>query len=595
MDKIENRTVIEMVSINKLKDALLRTGVVEPDIHENDRTPSWDGEIRLYNSRKSFCKSNLVGRIPVQVKGTFVERFQKGKAMFQADVSDLQNYLNDGGVIFFLIQIKDFDDYRIYYIPLLPFDLRRLLDAAGTQKTKQIKLDLFPHKYKDGMLRLFYDFLTNKKRQSTLLPDIRSIRDLEESNIDIERFEVSVPRIGVENREDLFENLLSHPQYIYAKPKNLNASFVVDKIYPEKIVIHQKGPVEVNGEVLYKRIDEVRLPNEKKLFKLGNDVTIKMDANSFNIDYSFQGTLQEQLCEIKLMIAFLQKQEIRMGGHSLMHNYNLDFHGHTLEEALGRQSYLLRIDAMLKKLHIEKDLNLGSLSDKEMHGLNYLVDGIVDGKPVPLSFHGNSRVGKMIIGNITVFLGAKDNPNGQGVYIQDFFESGDLMLSEEGTPPEDGYRISPYVLLTLNLLKSVDNISLSQIVPAIKAVPYSEIYGSRVTLLILELLKLFDERGNYEVLDVIAKLIDYLQENDNSQDELYQINRLQTEKRRRKLTKDETQYLMTMKASGIPLQYQLAANILLESFQEAQIVYDMLEESERQMFDAYPIKNLWIK
>lgn len=102
MEEKPNTSIIEMYSINKLTDAVLRTGVIEPDIHENDKTPSWDGEMRLYHSSE-FNKSNLAGRIPVQVKGTWVERFQKNKATFQAEVSDLRNYLNDGGVIFFLI------------------------------------------------------------------------------------------------------------------------------------------------------------------------------------------------------------------------------------------------------------------------------------------------------------------------------------------------------------------------------------------------------------------------------------------------------------------------------------------------------------
>ena len=35
-----NKTVIEMTSVSKVKDAVLRTGVVEPDIRENDKTPS---------------------------------------------------------------------------------------------------------------------------------------------------------------------------------------------------------------------------------------------------------------------------------------------------------------------------------------------------------------------------------------------------------------------------------------------------------------------------------------------------------------------------------------------------------------------------
>ena len=47
-----NSNVIEMASINKLKDAVLRTEIIEPEIHENDKTPSWDGELRLYKSRE---------------------------------------------------------------------------------------------------------------------------------------------------------------------------------------------------------------------------------------------------------------------------------------------------------------------------------------------------------------------------------------------------------------------------------------------------------------------------------------------------------------------------------------------------------------
>lgn len=50
MEEKPNASIVEMYSINKLTDAVLRTGVIEPDIHKNDRTPSWDGEMRLYHS-----------------------------------------------------------------------------------------------------------------------------------------------------------------------------------------------------------------------------------------------------------------------------------------------------------------------------------------------------------------------------------------------------------------------------------------------------------------------------------------------------------------------------------------------------------------
>ena len=59
MEEKPNTSIIEMYSINKLTDAVLRTGVIEPDIHENDKTPSWDGEMRLYHSSE-FNKSNFI-------------------------------------------------------------------------------------------------------------------------------------------------------------------------------------------------------------------------------------------------------------------------------------------------------------------------------------------------------------------------------------------------------------------------------------------------------------------------------------------------------------------------------------------------------
>lgn len=594
MEEKPNNSVIEMYSINKLTDAVLRTGVIEPGVNENDKTPSWDGELRLYRSRE-FAKADLVGRIPVQVKGTWVERFQKSKATFQAEVSDLRNYLNDGGVIFFLIQIKDYDDYKIYYASLLPFDLRRILDSVGLQKTKQIKLELFPHKYRDGIVRILTDFLTNKKKQATLLPDIRSMQDLKDSTLEIDKLEFSVPAVGITSNDDMFEELLNHPQYIYVKPKNIDLSFAVDKMQPEQIVIHQRTAIEVNGEVLYDHVDVVRLPGRKMQYKLGNDVTITADGSRFNMSYQFRGTLQEQIREMKLISALMQKQPIYIGGNSLPNDFSLDFHGHTLDEVLERLSALLRIDATLKVLHVQKDLNLGGLTDKEMSNLNYLVAGILDGEPVPFGLTTKTNVGKFSLGNITLLLVMKKSENGTGCLISDFFEIDDLVLTEKGTNPRNGSQISPYVLMDVNQFEKIDNANLSEIMASIRKRPYSDVYGERIILLVLELLKLYDRQKNSAILDIVIQLLDFLEEHDRSQEELYQVNRLQTEKRRRKLTKKEMQYLLSMKADGFPLQYQLAANILLESFREAELIYEKLDEAEREIFDTYPIKNLWIR
>ncbi len=593
-EKCPNNTIVEMASVNKLKDSLLRTRLVVPAIPDtDDKVPSWDGEIRLYSSQENFQKDTILERIPVQVKGTWVKRFSKTRATFQADTSDLRNYLNDGGVMFFLVQIKNFEEYKIYYTSLLPFDLRRLLDEAGEQKTKSIKLDIFPHKHRDGIMRILADYKTNKNKQATLLPSIRYMKDLETSQMDIERFEFLIPGTGLTTQEDIFEEMLSHPRYIYAKPKNVDVSFAVDKIYLEQIIEHRNNPVEVDGEVLYNHIDVVRLPNRKKSYMLGTDVTITINDNNFNVNYSFRGTLQEQIRETKLTLALLQKQPIFIGGMRFPIDFDLNFHGHTLDDAIDRLSMLLRIDKTLKKLHVKKDLNLGNLSGKDLQGLSHLVNGILEHQPVPFNINGGTGLGRLTIGNIAVLLITKKNPDGPGFLVNDFFAVNDLILTANGMSLEEGSKISPYVMLTADIFKKIDNVDLFEVVPSIRKFPYSNLYGGKIVLFVLELLRLFDTTKDFVILDTVIQLIDFLQDNDDSQNDMNNINRLQTEKRRRKLTKEEIKYLISLKHPGIPLQYQLAANILLESFQEAQMIYDMLPDAEREMFDSFPISTLW--
>ena len=590
----KNTAVIEQTAINKLKDTLLRTGFVDPDIKSNDTTPSWDGELRLYNSKSVFRKDNLGGRIPVQVKGKYVQRFLTKKATFQADVSDLRNYMNDGGAIFFLVQLKDFDDYRIYYNSLLPFDLRRLLEEAGNQSTKRIKLEPFPQRYVDGMLRILRDFLANREKQGKLIPDVFSIQDLEKTLLKIEKLESFVSSEDADNPDALFDEMLNRPQYVYAKLVDSDLSFVVDKISLDEVVIRKNRSVQVNGDVLYDHIDEVRLAGGEKHYKLGESITVTSSDKDYILNFTFRGSLSEQIKELKLM-SYLMHQQNACATNDPRKTPALTARGYTAEDVDDRLSSLLRIDETLKRLHIKKDLNLGELSDEAKRCLDHLAIGILDDRPVSLSTEGKERIGKLILGNITVLLASKEDPAGSGYFIRDFFEVDDFVLYAEGMQPKDGCRVSPYVMLTPKLYQTVDNIDLSEVIPSIRRFPHSDLYHEKLILLCLELLKIFDEVHDARFLDIVIQLLEFLQTQDDSRDELYQINRLQAEKRRRKLTKDENQYLMTLKTSGIPVQYKLAACILLESFSEAQIIYDTLEEQEQSVFDGYPLMSLWKK
>lgn len=590
-----NTTIIELSALNKLSDALLRAERVEPDIRTNDKTPSWDGELRVYHSQ-TFNKANMYGRIPVQIKGQWVEKIQSNTIKFEISFSDISNYLNDNGAMFFVIQLKTFDCFKIYYCYLLPFDLRKIQDEMKPgQKTKQITLQHFPERNKKDMLRILYSFIDNKKKQGTLLADVRTMQDLTATNMEIETFEFSIPRLGATSTDEVLDNLLKTPLYMYVKPKNIDASFVVDKILPQEIITQKQVPIIVNGEILYQNFAVGRTAKGKNEIKIGSGITMEIGDKRLHINYTFTGTLNEQIKELKFLTALVRGEDVRIG-HYVTKDGNFNLKGHTIQEVEDRLFGLKKISTALLKLHVKKDLELATLSENEFRLLNWLVIGM-DGKPVPISVQEKPGSGALTIGNIKVLLCCEHNKNGEGFFISDFFSSQGWRFGESGKPFEESVPISPYVLMDCQDLQSIDNIDFNNVVNSIQEFPYSTIYGEKSILFVLELLKYYDSSSLKEiaVLEITKDILDFLLENNPDGEYLYQINRFQIFKRQRPLNSDEIQYLVLMKESGVSTQFQLAITILLESFQEATLIYSKLSETEKQEFNKFPIMHLWTK
>ena len=67
-----------------------------------------------------FIEENMLGRVPIQVKGTEVERFKTKKWKFKLEKSDLQAYLHEP-TFFIVCQIKkNSKERKLFYRELLP-------------------------------------------------------------------------------------------------------------------------------------------------------------------------------------------------------------------------------------------------------------------------------------------------------------------------------------------------------------------------------------------------------------------------------------------------------------------------------------------
>lgn len=136
---------IEELAINAVKKSILTSRFLSQYISENDKEPSWDGFVYIYN-REEKTKADFYGRVPIQVKGKYCEDLSRDQIKHSVEISDMNSYLKDGGVLFFVTYIADGGNKeKIYYAPLTVAYIQQLLAASQpVQIKKQITLTPFP-------------------------------------------------------------------------------------------------------------------------------------------------------------------------------------------------------------------------------------------------------------------------------------------------------------------------------------------------------------------------------------------------------------------------------------------------------------------
>ena len=130
-----NNKNIEQTAVAELTRVLSRLDYISTDFNQNDKTPSWDGFILLYKS-KSDLKTELIKRIPVQIKGHYQKPPYSKEITYPIEVVDLENFFKDNGAILFVVYIDDSGSSVIYYNDLTKFkistsDIQLVLSKAN--------------------------------------------------------------------------------------------------------------------------------------------------------------------------------------------------------------------------------------------------------------------------------------------------------------------------------------------------------------------------------------------------------------------------------------------------------------------------------
>lgn len=158
-----NNRAIEILSVDAVRDSLIATERLDPFINDNDKEPSWDGNVYIHKSNAKNKKQGIK-KVSVQIKGKMC-RDLPNNASFSASIIDLENYMRNNGCVFFLVYIRKKDLKRkIYYTVLTPIKILEILENCTNKKSKTIDFHELPNNHKE-IINIFLNCYSNSQKQ----------------------------------------------------------------------------------------------------------------------------------------------------------------------------------------------------------------------------------------------------------------------------------------------------------------------------------------------------------------------------------------------------------------------------------------------
>lgn len=588
-----NNKLIEQAAKSELIDSLIDAGIFSSYISDNDKEPSWDGFIYIHNN-KNLKKENIVGRIPIQLKGHEDSNLNKIEVTFYVERVDLQNYLKDNGIILFVVYINknNHRNRKVYFETLTPVKLN--LKLSSTKKTKKvpIKLKVFPSdpNMQELILR---NFLTDSKKQISHIHN-DNIINIDLNNLNNKTLSVftHVPKDVQKNVHSFVKILNSTEVYFYVNDDNKNLIptniFTSSEFKFGVISYPEDCPVSINGKIYYKSV-EVSFFNKEKVIKIGESfkiITVEGDSQ-IRLKFQLSSSLKHSIADLSFIIDILKNENTFFVRGD---EFNFSVHNYNLVELENKLYDLNRIDLLFSTLNIVDDLDLAQISDIDSFQLEVLIKGIVDKENVNISFDSQSLQSVVCfeICNLKIQLIAIKNTDGT-YFIQDFFTPG-LVASQERKVGEGERIVSPFTLLDKDDYITISNINYEVILNSYKNLGEYDYIYQLATMDMLKMLLAYDIKPNQKLYDLIKELSIWIlkKSNENIPSEVVLLNHLQIIKRERDFDDDEKMQLVEL-ADNTELHIKLGANILLGDTIRSRSYFNKLDEQTQNLFKAYPI------
>lgn len=574
-----DKSVVESRAINKLEDVLTRTEQIETNIAKGDKIPSWDGELIVYNSKK-INKSNIMGNIRIQVKGHFQDDIDKKTIKHPVSKDDLKNFQTDGGCMFFVVIMKNMDDFSIYYNSLLPYDLKLLLDDfPENQSSMSVEFSQYPKNDLQLQMKILRSFIYNRTKQIGTVQAAVSLREIQEDRLkDLDNLSFTLFQTGGHIR-DMFQSAFRIPTYIYANTFNGKVSVPVEKVKFEEMTTGEI-PLDVclNGNCYYKNIRIKKSIDDEQLL-IGQSFVCSTQYNKLNFD--LKGNLSERITDLNFLLELYENKKSTLTiGNSYSAEFDLEDMRENYEEYKNHLMYLGILQLALNKIGVKVDLECDLLTEQDERTIQIIIKCVCGGsllicdKELP-------QIINLKAANITVPV-MVDRKSSNKYKLKSLFEEINACVKLD-----NGELISAYLLMKKKSFLLISNMNYELITKEILQQEYTQELEPHVINFILNGISAYDECRNYELYEMLLKVSKW--QISNHETDINTLNYLQILKRNNEISLQEIEKLNDIKTKNQELQIKLGAAILLESKMEIKMYWKQMEGEQQALFKKYPI------
>ena len=577
----QNSRKMEKKAIDVLKNLIDKMECVDHFFGEGNTDISWDGDIKLYKNANVDDKGNLSSIIRVQVKGRTKKIPNGEKISFLIDKKDLQNYLIENGTMYFVVIFNKNDDFRIFYLDLLPYNLRKLLkeDINGKNEVK-VKLKYLPN---DPIRfeKILRNFAADKKQQEKVS---NKVFEQENMTLSVAGKRSKISFYDWRYKEDNISTLVGEEKYLYELDENdnvINLELVTLDMIKEPFDIQIKDKLK---NIYFDKVDCV-YTKDSSVMNIGKSFRMYTNGNKFNI--KIKGKLSERINSLKFLIQINKFKGFYINEEWVQLNGELK----NTDSFYSELEIYTKILNFIKKHKINKDIDLDKWTWDEINKFIIWIRAIDDEIPIKVENFKTSVMGSIKIQDICFSIFAERKENGK-IFVKSIWNSNinGKYLFIRGNPEDinkfettniyDFLNKEAYLSNDINYLEMKNYYNKNEI-------QVNEEYS--INMQALEAILAYDENKDANLLDYADFLLDKIISIE-SISEVAIINKCQIKKRLGKLTLDDKYELMKiLEKKKENLFYNISINLLIDRKQEAVKQFENLTEVEKEDYMKYPI------